>query len=261
MMRRIVSDIRRGARGGQRRRASNLLVPETKAGLLAWFQPASDYVTKDGSNRVSGFEDRYSGYSAEQASGPAQPLWSATGIGGKPAIFYDGARYLSTQDGVLAGLLDASAPFTSFAVVDRDSNPPDTIWALGTAASSTNLIDVRFTGASPTSTDFAARIASGAATTNLGTQTDNEAAGLLVTTYSGTQYNSWVNNNASLISAANTRAPVCDRFFLGAGWYSGAINAPMHDWIGDVILYDSVLSAGDIADVTQYLSDYYGLGL
>jgi len=62
--------------------------------LLAWWDPSSGVVKDPATNRISSWIDRKENIILSQAAGGAQPLWTATGINSRPAIYFDGVRSL-----------------------------------------------------------------------------------------------------------------------------------------------------------------------
>lgn len=232
-------------------------VPETD--LAAWVDFLSDWVTKDVSDRVSAVEDRYGGHSFEQSSGPAQPLWSATGINSQPAIYCTGGDYLATVTATLANALDQSQAITVYSVFERDGSSQDSIWGLGTAASSVHFAGARYGVGGDF--DYQIRGDGSGITANNGTQTSGTSACLLVTQYTGSAINSWLNNTASMSAAANAKAPVCDRVFLGVHWYTASVFGAFDGWLGDQIFYATAHGADDRATVSNYLATKYGITL
>lgn len=80
-------------------------------------------ITKDGSNRVSAWND-LSGNDlhALQANPTFQPLYSATGLNGKPALIFDGSRGLGIVDNVLMNHTGMSLLCVGAATADDDTN-------------------------------------------------------------------------------------------------------------------------------------------
>lgn len=64
------------------------------AALVAWLDPNAG-ITKDAvTNRVSAWAGRVGSWAPSQAVGGAQPLWTPGGINGRPALYFDGTRWL-----------------------------------------------------------------------------------------------------------------------------------------------------------------------
>jgi hypothetical protein len=236
--------------------APALEAPETISGLLAWFDPSIN-VTKAGTpERVSSHISREGNeYEILQASGPAQFLWSATGILGNPAFYGDGARYL---DGVVAlgEMIDGSAPHSIVFVCDRDTTTSfDTVFAIG-AEAGTSVSFVR-----PAGTNFFNHSrfrADGGTSSYASTAAATASPSYHVLTYDGTN-SAWRSNGVSGGSGANAIAQdvACVRTAIGARRFNGTYASFMTGWIGDVLVYDHVLTVGEITTLEDWISAKY----
>lgn len=67
--------------------------PDLESDLILWLDPTDvGSITKDGSDRVSQIDDKSTnGWDHVQATGTAQPLYSATSLGGDPGIYFNGS--------------------------------------------------------------------------------------------------------------------------------------------------------------------------
>lgn len=234
----------------------------TVSDMLVWCDPDEEYATFHPTTlRVSGLAHRYikpgSGITdLAQASSPAQPLYSPTGILGKPALYYTGGDYLESTDSVLAGLLDGSQAYTTFYVINRDVEVAvDGVWSIGDSGSSQNSILHRMT-TSGGSIDWVLR-GTTANTQNAGNQTDSAAPAYCRFVYDGSSYDSAVNNVDSLSGASNTRTPSCDKFYIGIDRFLGAFGGQMDGWIAEILIYERALTSDEIDTVETYLKGKY----
>lgn len=240
-------------------RASGESVPisETIAGLLEEWIPQAAYITKDGSDRVSAWTGRYAGEIVSQGTAGMQSLWSATGFkSAYPSIYCDGGDILRGAAAIGAAI-DGAAAHTVLYVIDRDSGGHiDGI--CGTSDGSTDVILYRVTP-SGGDKDFVYRQVGASAESEVGTQDPGVGPAYGWFSFDGAYYNSEVNGTASLSGSANNKAPTCDSFDVGGGWYSGAINGGMLGHIAHILVYSGELSAPDLATLGGYLTGLYGL--
>lgn len=102
-----------GAVGHQQVSAS--FAPEEVAGAVACWV-ADDVALADGA-AVSSWVDRIGSFDAAQATGTKQPLYRTSGIGGAPAVDFDGSDDILTVSNVLS----TAASGHVFVVVDADA--------------------------------------------------------------------------------------------------------------------------------------------
>lgn len=238
---------------------ANPYTPATIPGLLATFDPAAPYVTKAGTpERVSSFFSRDGVYELVQASGPAQLEWSATGILGKPAVYGDGARFIAATI-ALAGLLDASASMSAVCITDLDASAGASVfWGIGDSGASNNLVQVYASGASRQLNMGRFVPAGNTVTTNasalVGTSPEYSAV-----FYDGSS-GSFNVGGTDWAGGANTRAPACDMFSLGAARFAGAYTNYLRGWLGPVWIYDHPLTAGERTTLWNFIvSEYPGI--
>jgi hypothetical protein len=161
---------------------------------------------------------------------------------------------MSTLDGVLAGILDGTQAYTTYAVIDRDSAAlDDPIWSLGVAASGNHNVAHRALA----SNDYIARAQAGSVTTSTGTQTVGASPVRITAMFTGTTVSGWIGSALSINAAANIQAPVCDRFFVGTNRYTGSFLQYFSGWIGDILIYTSAHDAAARARVWAYLQTLY----
>lgn len=100
--------------------ASDAAAAPVQPGLVLWLD-AGQNVTRDGSNRVSAWGDitdpiyNTVAQNVDQADTAKQPLWLASGIGGRPAMSFDGGDWLNN---VVDSLVSPGSPRTVFVVGD-----------------------------------------------------------------------------------------------------------------------------------------------
>lgn len=151
------------------------------ASLLAWWDAErADKITN--STGVSSWKDVVAGYDLTQATGAAQPIWSATSFGGFPGVTFDGTDdcLASTDAALLAALPVDLISSEMWSVVQQDAAAADTtvreIFTYGGATTQTSRRSERavvsavnrsrilqgdgtssHTGAGPTTVDFSTR--------------------------------------------------------------------------------------------------------
>ncbi len=231
--------------------------PTSEAGYLAWFDHTYGYAKSTGAlldGRLSLLLDRSNTYTIAQGTSGNQPLWSNNGILGRAAAYYTTDDWMSTLDGVLAGILDGSQTWTIYSVVDRDTSlQANTVFCLGDSAASTQNATYRTTGAG---VDFHTRLDGTGAAGGNGTQSPGTSAVRLTAAWDSANVLSWVGSSAS-VSASSTKTPVCDRFFVGAQRSSGALSSFMSGWVGDILIFTAVHDAAARARVWAYLQTLY----
>lgn len=109
-------------------RAATVLPPDAILGsdLVAWFDARDLHALDDGA-AVSSWTNRTGNGNAVQATGSLQPLYSATGLNGQPAVVGDG-----TNDVLLATFsdtIDAGSRPYMWIVMARAENEPSTSYA------------------------------------------------------------------------------------------------------------------------------------
>lgn len=222
--------------------------PLTEPDIAAWFDHGSGYAV-DGSNRLSALVDRRGVYSLGQASGPAQPLWSATGILNHAAAYYTTDDWMSTLDASLANLLDGSQQITVYAVVKKDTSlKAERFWCFGDSGSGSQRIQL---GTLVSGADIGDR--GGAAT---GTQTPGTGAVRVTYSWNGSNNLTWVGSTASENSAdANT--PTCDRLFFGAQRFGGGFANYFSGWMGDWLAFTTSHNGTTRSRIWSYLQSVY----
>ena len=236
------------------------------SGCVGWFdlQDASKYTNTSGS--ISAIVNKASSVSWSQATSGARPAYNSTGINGLPSMTFDGVddTIISNETAVFGALKDSLA-HTMF-IVTKAINADSTTamfgigntgfsgqrvkrWGLNTSgtgqwalvATNDAIATVNLLSGTSTSTttpvilEFAIDTLTGAIYKNGGTP--DPAAG---TTNFGT-----LTPNQSAIGSRPDSAP--DSFYNGE--------------IGELVIYNSLLSSGDRLSVRQALSNKWGIAI
>lgn len=176
-----------------------------------------------------------SGNDATQATVAQQPQWLATIVNGRPVLRFDAA-----DDGLVTPLTLA-VPCTVFVVYAFNGTLSETRravqgsnnWLLGPYALTHDFHDGGFAGGPPVATGvFVAQAA----------------------WQDGAQSLNWVNGNFVGNPIGGGAGP--GLLSLGA---VGTFAEPLNGDVAEVIVYDSALSGGDMANVWAYLASKYGL--
>jgi hypothetical protein len=229
-------------------------------GMLAGFDPDPFYLAYDGSNRVSVMQARYAYTLAGAAttydvrsSAAAMPLYEATGIFGKPSLYFTTDDFMATADALLANILDGTQAYTAYAVVDRDGvGATDNVWGLGDSASSANAIFHRHSPAN----DQVRRLAAGTSLWS-GSQATGTSPVRETAQYTGAVVNTWVGSSASVVAQADAIAPVCDRVLFGCQRFSGSNSTFLAGRIGMLLIYRLAHDAAQRAYVWGLLQAHY----
>lgn len=220
-------------------------------GLKAWWDPAAAHITKDGSDFVSSWADR-SGTSrtAAQGTGAAQPLWveSSAEMNGLPVVRFDGSNDLVTFTPV------SLAAFTAF-VVKRDTSTR-TAYSGALDWSGTGLLGFGMVSQNANQNDVPHLVVRNGSTETSNTKATNfyatpDASARLAVWSSAPKY--YHNGTEDTTSAGDSGYSADVR---------GAIGRSYSFWKGDiglVLVYDSVLSAGDMTLVTDEIKTTFGI--
>jgi len=215
-------------------------IPTDISGLSLWLD-AAEGVTKDGSDFVSLWEDQ-SGNSndAAQASGGNKPLWVDTVLNSLPIMRFDGSNdWFTIANSVTIG--------TIFVVSKYDTTPFATQAGLiGVNAAVASAPYHILTGVAGTTSFYSNSLYSLLVSQiyNAGVLTDDYAP---LTTWKITHGTA---NATYFPPTAFTNMHIARNEFNGAFWDGD---------IAEIICYDTVLSAPNIASVVNYLNTKYGL--
>ena len=182
-------------------------------------------LTKDGSENVSNLASRI-GVHTVASSGGNRPVWGATSPSGARGIAFTAASSHRLVDPLttLGGLYDDVQAY-SWLWVGKIAAPTTAqrTFSFGNAGSTTDIISS--STVSGTGVDRFQRInAAGGLTTNDGSA-HSTAIVCHTGVFTGSAVSSWLNGTLSINAGANTRAPACDQFMIGALRTAGAYTA------------------------------------
>jgi hypothetical protein len=231
-------------------------VPET-LGAVAWWDPNSGVTAGTG---VASWTDRINGYSLANATGAEQPTISS--INGVTALSF--ARASSQKlygAATLAAALDGTADFSICYVGKVNGVGSATEYRvavhMGDSASTTATFRHGIYNSSTTGTTTEeARKSAGTALSgpkNWGT----EAITATITCQGSTTMSTYLNGE--LGATVTPGSDTWNQFALGSQRLSGAWNHHWDGWIGDVIVFNRVLSAADRATVETWLMNRYAI--
>jgi hypothetical protein len=233
--------------------------PRRIAGLVAWFDSTDNSkITTD--TGVSVWTDKANGYTLEQSTGANQPTLST--IGGAQAFSYNGSsQFLRSTSAGLVGTPNGTGikPYTGFVVAQRATAANSC--AAGFFSSASNGIMSNF---AETRTGFFLALRHGITAQFVPSSAIGYAANtpavinsVIASTYV------MRSNGAQILSTASTTTAdnmTCNRFTVGvldrssiSDYYSGLV--------GDVLIYNRVLTATEIATVEKYLARKFGATL
>jgi len=203
---------------------------------ILWLK-SSDGITKDGSDKVSAWADQSgTGNNLVEATGSKQPLWVDNQLGGYPSVQFDG-----TNDRLVKAWAGGtkSQPITYCIVAE---------WASGggyikggTSGTRNFIIDG--------GTSF-----NNGATTDLSGGTIPSGYFDSVHEFNGTSSEIWVNGSSVL--AGNTGTSGTTGISLAARYNDSNHGDPK---IVEFIVYNKVLTSGELADLTAYFVERYSL--
>lgn len=236
--------------------------PPSSSNLLIWYDAAFSGGSKDSSGSVisvdntsvATFVNRKSGGTDSTAPTAAQrPLWrsAANGINGKPAWKFDGAGdVMRSSSGV------SMASFTVFAVFKVSSG--NLLYEHGTD----NYLNMsNWYTISVKRTKNGAAVTSGKNHTG-GWGSDNVAK-VTTHTFDGTHATHKLSINGSNISLSNGAANDPGGATEGNTWHTGGRGSGgtigVNGLVGEILVYNTLLSASDISTVETYLKDKWGI--
>lgn len=229
-------------------------------GAIAHFDPMSG-ATDDGT--TSRWVDCIGGHVVQSTSAATRLVYSASlaGLNGRPGwtgTFANSTR-LDSINGTLAGLLDVSAPMTIYAVKKTGAQPSTGAWASCGNSASSDHIYWGVTVASSANKFIASRNQAGVQVTNT-TSVIRPLTEATVTSsvFSGAAYSTWENGGPTALAEANARAPVCDRFTIGAVNAAGVYAVFFEGVIGDIVIFGTAHTDAQRRYVEQLLASKYG---
>ena len=221
--------------------------PTTVAGLNAWFKADAITGLVDG-DPVATWPESQSAANATQGTAAKKPVYKTAQVNSLPAVRFDGV------DDVMTSTASSSLTATTVFVVAKVTAA--TVGRALRGAGNDGGLEFRINA-----TDFQQVVRQNVADVSSSTSTVTEDAWQSWTTsfanastyafYAGGTANG-TGTHAVTLTAAQTTA-------LGAGLTGGAGFDFMVGDIAEIIVYDSVLSAGDRATVHTYIQDKYGI--
>lgn len=230
--------------------------PTQLSNLEAWYDGAdSNTITLNGSTVSSWGDKSGNGRNAAQATGAAQPTYTASAINGKSALSFDGGDNLAA---VLSSDITTSN-FTAFIVAKRNSTVAFAATLSGVAAGQANDFDNNGSAVIFDETADGSLLL----LNNNGSKSSAPHPGNGVVYQAATLFDG-VNNTTYLNGVAQT--PVADTntlsfhtLYLGARFVGSAVTAQYNGLIAEIILYNRALSAAERSQVFTYLANKWGI--
>lgn len=182
---------------------------------------------------------------------------SASALNGRPGWVgvAASATRLVSADNALAGLLDASAAYTMYAV-NCASSVASTRAIAGIGSTSVASFAYLFNNVADGAVGYS-RGDAGASSVNGGIIETGTTATIASLVYTGSATSLSVNGGLA-VAAANTRAGVCNRFVVGAVLTSGSYLQSMEGTTGDIIVFPTAHTAAERRYVEQLIAAKYG---
>jgi hypothetical protein len=226
--------------------------PRRIAGLSAWW----DATVASSVTLTGGFVSQWSdlsggGLHLTQATEASRP-GTAT-IGGKTAIDFDGSNDFLANSGVPTGwtfgtvCLAFSQDTTAASQALASANVPSSNLRMGLLWSNNGEFRTQSVNAAAATTS----VGGGSAATN--------TPRLLAYTFDGQSSASLRLSGTALAGTTSTTTSADAGFVVGIRRISGALSLPLDGKIGEVIVYNRVLSAAEIGRVERYLAAKWGV--
>ena len=206
-------------------------------------------VKKDGSNAVSTLYD-ISGNNndAVQATGAAQPIWTAAQQNGKAGLVFDGSSSNLTSAAFASALsrpntLIAVAKFTPVGTTAR-------IFMDGILV--TNRQQLYYSGSVTRETLYAGSSATSSASGSAGSETR-----LLVGTFNGVSSNLW-SRGSQIITNGNAGTHTMTGVTLGGDYNATAVNI-LNGWLAIGIVLNTALTTAQRQSLEGLLNSYYAI--
>lgn len=228
--------------------------PKSIAGLSAWY----DATVASSVTLTGGFVSQWSdlsggGFHLTQATEASRP-GTAT-LGGKTAIDFDGSNDFLANSGVPTGwtfgtvCLAFSQDTTAASQALASANVPSSNLRMGLLWSNTGEFRTQSVNAAVATTSASG----GSAATN--------TPRLLAYTFDGQSSASLRLSGTALAGTTGTTTSSDAGFVVGIRRISGALSLPLDGKIGEVIVYNRVLSAAEIGRIERYLAAKFGATL
>mgnify|MGYP003149614329 CR=1 FL=1 len=226
------------------------------SGLIGWFSAGADYVTKDGSDRVSAFLDRSTNNKAfAQATAGAQPLWVDAAINGRPALDFDASR----GDRMTWAGAFPTGDHTKVLVMKCEGAAASTQQVLGSIDPLDGLHSVVRPGGT---TNIRQAIDNGAEALNVNDDLADDTWAMVIASFdasTGTaklkvSNRAWQSQTKAAAAVANTS------LFLGGGIAgSGTFNGPIADILLFNIDLNKAANESQLTIVQRYVESAYAL--
>lgn len=242
--------------------AVQLSPPSITSQVAVWW--ANDLALSDGA-AVSSWVDRVGSFDAAQATGSRQPIYRSSGIGGHPAVDFDGTDDILRYAAANAVTTSTSGCVLAVVLFDTVPDAVQAVWA-----SSDEATIVRRILGGPRATTLTSFLSQRNNDTTDDVSGDDvlssSTAYMLEWSSSGTAYSLRRNNDPQSLTVhtgsnngdwfgdtANR-----DNFTLGAR-QTTAVDSPIDGKIALLIVANAELSSGDRTLIYDWVSDYYGI--
>jgi len=218
-------------------------VPTDISELKGWWDASdSDTITKDGSNRVSQWDDKAGTYDWVQATGGKQPLWKSSDQNSLDTIDFSGSRYMT----VTGETLTQPTTYCMALLLPNNDSTVDVIYRFGLAAynifrktaTDDQFESVNTTALSFTETGLADTWKSTACTAN------GASSSLLM-------------NNTSKASGDSGTVSANNSWWLSVN--ANNFNGWGDTTFGELIVYEKLLDSAELASVNTYLVNKWGI--
>jgi hypothetical protein len=227
------------------------------AGLKGWY--SADQGVTHSSGAVSQWNDLSgNAHHLVQATGTAQPTYSATSFNAKPGITFDGtADFMSKTSFALGATTDLTALIVlNIADVTTLSDRFLVYVGTGQANDYDNTASAALVTINPSAGQCTAFAGSVRGVVPVSASTNYR----LVSRYDGANHTMYRNNVAGTTVATVPSYTSPGTFGVGAAWVGGSFNQAFGAaTIAEILLYDSALSTGDMNALDAYLVAKWGL--
>lgn len=219
-----------------------------------------DLVDDGGTERCTAIDSRpipgQTQYTISQGSVPFAPATTLS-PNGRRLLVGAGTQYLLGA-AALAGLFTGTAAYTAVSVTSRTNSATMVEWAFGYSVGVDNRVSHYVSAAG--NVEGRLRNQAGAATQATGSAMASSTLYVRSTTFSGSAYNTWLTGVASIVAAANTRAPAAlDELLLGAQRAAGTLASFWIGSLGPLALCAGVLGTTTRQALEQAVRGYYGV--
>ncbi len=233
--------------------AANLFGPDKLSSLEAWYD-ASDIttITKDGSNLVSGWNDKsLNGYGLS-ASGVARPTWTDNQLNKRAVLDFDGSANTFAVPSGLYGVTNGAN--TVFSVSKTDVNNSLQV-ILGLSKSGITRMDIRYPAATG-AIYYQSRSSSGGGVSQ--TSIADTSFGILMGRRSGTTQAISYNN-----STETTNSFGADESGVDAGYIGSFLGTSfwLNGQIAELLIFSESLSVDNISLMQTYLSKKWAISI